>query len=536
MLAVGLDDGLHHVADLIGRKRWTDHLAGHGRRSQVRAVRPTQGHLVPLGTIFVHAQDADVPTVVVTAGVDAAGDVQVDVADVLELVEVLVARNEFIGDGDRACVGQGAEVAARAGDHVAEQADVGAGQPQLARGQPQGMEVFLAHIGQQQVLVVAHTQLATTEALGQIGHRLHLHIGGVTRCLARTLERQVHARIAWHLVGGRVALQPAGKRALGRLAGILGQAIARAGVGDHALGQGEAGLHAIELGLGDAVGHAQCIVLLDVGVLLLDLFDKALAFSLDQNLDAGLVEVVAPAPAVVDPYDGLDVDQDVLPRHELIDEGGDDGGAAHAAAHEDLEANLTSGVTHQLQADVVPADRGAVFLGADDGDLELARQERKFRVQGRPLAQHFTVGARIDVLVGGDPGHGIGGDVADAIARGLDAVHIDLGQQVHHVGRTRQRNPVVLDILARGEVGVAAVKFARDARQLAQLACRQLAIGNCHAQHRRMALHIPAILQAQRPKILIAEATSQVALELVAELLGALSHEVFVEFSVLVHG
>jgi hypothetical protein len=57
----------------------------------------------------------------------------------------------------------------------------------------------------------------------------------------------------------------------------------------------------------------------------------------------------------------------------------------------------------QLQADVVPEDGGAVFLGAADGDLELARQEGELGVQGAPLAQDLAVGPRVDDLVGAMP-------------------------------------------------------------------------------------------------------------------------------------
>src|SRR5690606_26921075 len=89
------------------------------------AIGAAQGDLVPLAAVLVHAQDADVAAVVVAAGVDATADVQVDVADVVQLVQVLVALDQRIGDGDGAGIGQGAEVAAGAGDHVAQQADVG---------------------------------------------------------------------------------------------------------------------------------------------------------------------------------------------------------------------------------------------------------------------------------------------------------------------------------------------------------------------------------------------------------------------------
>jgi hypothetical protein len=52
----------------------------------------------------------------------------------------------------------------------------------------------------------------------------------------------------------------------------------------------------------------------------------------------------------------------------------------------------------------VPAGGGAVFLGAVDGDLELARQEGELGVQRAPLAQDLGKGARVDDLVGGDAG------------------------------------------------------------------------------------------------------------------------------------
>ena len=231
--------------------------------------------------------------------------------------------------------------------------------------------------------------------------------------------------------------------------------------------------------------------------------DELLALGLDQDLDARLVQVVAPAVAVVDAHDGLDEDEDLLPGQELADDAADDRRAAHAAADQHLEADLAGVVLQQLQADVVPADGGAVFARAGDGDLELARQEGELRVQRAPLAQDLAVGPRVDHLVGRDAGQRVAGDVADAVAAGLDAVHVDVGQQVHHVGGARQRDPVELQVLARGEVAVVAVELARDARQLAQLAAAQLAVGHGHAQHRRMALHVPAVLQAQRPELVV---------------------------------
>jgi hypothetical protein len=241
---------------------------------------------------------------------------------------------------------------------------------------------------------------------------------------------------------------------------VVGGVGAQLGVGllgalQHAGGQRrrhEGGGHAVVLFLRDGVRRA--VVLEDLLVLGFHVVDVALAFGLHQDLDARLVDVVAAAVAVVDPDHRFEVIHDLLPRQELAQHGADDGRAAHAAAHLHAEAEFAGLVLHHMQAHVVPAGGGAVFGGAGDGDLELARQEGELGVQRAPLAHDFREGARIGDFVDGNAGALVAGDVADAVAAGLDAVHVDRGQQVHHVGRLGQRNPVVLHVLARREVGV----------------------------------------------------------------------------------
>jgi hypothetical protein len=120
-----------------------------------------------------------------------------------------------------------------------------------------------------------------------------------------------------------------------------------------------------------------------------------------------------------------------------------------------------------------------------------------------PLAQDFAVGPRIDCFVGCDTRQRVAGDVANAVAAGLNAVHVHRGQHVHHIGSAGQRDPVVLQVLAGGEVAVALVELARNAGERAKLLAGQFAIRHGHPKHRRMALHIPAVLQAQRAKVLV---------------------------------
>ena len=159
-------------------------------------------------------------------------------------------------------------------------------------------------------------------------------------------------------------------------------------------------------------------------------------------------------------------------RHKAIDQLADHRRAPHAAADMDRPADLARPIGGGHQADIVELDRGAVIGRAGDGDLELARQVEKFGMDARPLPDDLGHRARIDDLVGSRAGEGVGGDVADAIARGLDGVHLDRGQFVEDFRHVLELGPVVLDVLARGEMAVAAVVGAGDMGEPAHLRAR----------------------------------------------------------------
>src|SRR5690606_19742262 len=115
-----LDVDLDQLVDHVGH-----FLLGEGRAEDLRqaglaAGAAAEGHLVELLALLVHAEDADVADVVVAAGVHAAGDVEVEVADVEQVVQVVEAALDGFGHRDRLGVGQGAEVAARAADDVGQ--------------------------------------------------------------------------------------------------------------------------------------------------------------------------------------------------------------------------------------------------------------------------------------------------------------------------------------------------------------------------------------------------------------------------------
>ena len=187
-------------------------------------------------------------------------------------------------------------------------------------------------------------------------------------------------------------------------------------------------------------------------------------------------------------------------------------------------------------------------------------------MQRAPLAQDFGKGAGIGDLVRGDAGQCIGIEVTDAVAAGLDAVHLHAGQQVQHVRAFFQRDPVELHVGARGEVAVAVaqgrrcqcaglgglqcilqalrmtqqfrrrlVVLAGNACQHTQLAAGDFAVRHGNTQHGRVALDIPAVLQAQRLEFGVGKLARAVTLQLVAVLGRALFDELLIERGVLVH-
>ena len=276
---------------------------------------------------------------------------------------------------------------------------------------------------------------------------------------------------------------------------------------------------------------------LDVAPLRFDQFGQFPgAHLVHQDLDARLVQVVPPPELVIDAHDRFQIGQQVFLGQELADRRADERGAPLAAADDDLETGLAGVPAAHDEADVVQAHRRAVVGRAGDRDLELARQEREFGVQGRPLADDLAVDARVLDLVGGDAGVLVGGGVAEAVAAGLDGVHLDPRQLGQDVGRVLQPGPVVLDVLARGEMAVAPVVAPGDMGELAHLHRRQQAVGDRHPQHVGMELQIEPVHEAERLELVLRQLPGKPARDLAAELPDPLVDQGLVVFVVAVHG
>ncbi len=284
------------------------------------------------------------------------------------------------------------------------------------------------------------------------------------------------------------------------------------------------------------LGQAQDAVLVELRVFLLhhrgEFFRRELV---DENFYARLVEIVAPAELVIGAHDGFEIGQKLVARQARADAIADHGRAALSAAGPDVEDGRAVRVLPNDHADVVHLDRRAVVGRARHRDLEFPRQEREFRMQGRPLADDLGPNARILHLVGRHAGILVRRDVSNAIAARLQAVHLDAGELGQDIGHLGQLDPMELQVLARGEVAVALVVAARDLGQLAHLARGQRAVGNGDAQHVGVELQIESVHQPERAELFVRELARDAAQDLVAELRHALVHQRRVEFVVPIH-
>src|SRR6266571_5112313 len=209
---VALDQLFDDVRDLGAREGRADDLAeGCAAAGPDFTLVAPDLDLVPLLAVLV---DADMADVVVPAGVHAPGDIEIDLADIVQIVEVVETLLNGLGYRDRLGVGERAEVSSRAADDVGEQADIGRGESQLPYLLPQRVQIGQLHVGKDQVLLVGYAQLAERIAVGEIGDFFHLLDGDVAGRHAGLLERQRDGGVTRLLVRMNVALVPVSERAV----------------------------------------------------------------------------------------------------------------------------------------------------------------------------------------------------------------------------------------------------------------------------------------------------------------------------------
>src|SRR5579872_4746363 len=148
---IGLHYALHSGADLVFAEARPHDVADAG----IFGAGAAELELVILDALLVDAQDADVAGVMVAAGVDAARDLDLELADVVLAIEVGEALGDILRNRDRARIGEIAIVETRAGDDVGDKAGVRRRQAMLAELGEDRRQVALLHVRQYEILLVA---------------------------------------------------------------------------------------------------------------------------------------------------------------------------------------------------------------------------------------------------------------------------------------------------------------------------------------------------------------------------------------------
>ena len=99
------------------------------------------------------------------------------------------------------------------------------------------------------------------------------------------------------------------------------------------------------------------------------------------------------------------------------------------------------------------------------------------------------------------------GDIADRVVAGLARSEPDIGQAMQYVWNVAQRNEMILDVLARGEVAFAPAKLVGNAGQLIHLPRGQDASGHLGADHVNagLSLRVNAAAKALRAEFVVGD-------------------------------
>src|SRR5581483_7584200 len=180
---IDIDELVDRAGHGVGGHRGTDDGAQRG----VLVGAAADGDLIELLAVLIDPQNADMADMMVAAGVDAAGNLDAELADLMVALGEMLA--QLLRHGKGARVGEAAIIEAGAGDDVAGESGIGMAEIGGLELAPDFRQIAAAKMRQHQVLLVRHANLAQAKALGEIGEELHLLGRDIARRLAGRLQR-----------------------------------------------------------------------------------------------------------------------------------------------------------------------------------------------------------------------------------------------------------------------------------------------------------------------------------------------------------
>src|SRR5580700_11139420 len=136
---IGFNDIFDHVGDFAVSHGGADQDTKFGVLVGTAADRD----LIKFLAVLLDAQNADMADMMVAAGVDAAGNVDMQPADQFRGIVIGKTAGQLLRNRNRTRIGQRTIIQSRTGDDVGDQVDVGRSQPELVERLPQRGKVAL---------------------------------------------------------------------------------------------------------------------------------------------------------------------------------------------------------------------------------------------------------------------------------------------------------------------------------------------------------------------------------------------------------
>src|ERR1700733_6063509 len=145
---IGVDHALNRIDDLMLAEAGTQDFADGG----VFRAGAAQLQLVEFDAFLVDAENADVSGVMMAAGIDAAGNLDLEFADVALVFEIGEALRKALRNGDRTRIGEIAIIEAGTRDDVGDEPRIGGREPELCKPRINRGQILLAHMRQNEIL------------------------------------------------------------------------------------------------------------------------------------------------------------------------------------------------------------------------------------------------------------------------------------------------------------------------------------------------------------------------------------------------
>src|SRR5262245_29244038 len=203
--------GGDHVFDGIGNAFLIEAVAQDVNDRGVLRARTAEQDLVVLHAFAIDAQDADMANVVVAARIDAAGNLDLELAEIVLAFEIGKAARNLLGDIDRPRIGEVAVIEPGAGNYVGGEAMVRRGEVEIIELAPQGKQIALAHMREHEILLMRDADFRLPEFIHDVGQRIHLVGRAVAGRLPDRLQRNRRDRVAGDPMRINVCLRPVGK-------------------------------------------------------------------------------------------------------------------------------------------------------------------------------------------------------------------------------------------------------------------------------------------------------------------------------------